>query len=713
MTGLPTDGAVYLSDGVTPVLPGELLSVAELTGLTFAGDANATGQSAQFTYDVIDPAGTSATGTASLSVIANISGPQTTPASLTVAANSGPTAINITAPTDPNDPTGALTITVLGLPPDGNVFLADGLTALTAGQSLTAAQLTGLKFAPDTGVVAQSSLFSYAVNDPAGNSSLGSAILSIAPAGNILTVGRGKQYSTIAAAIGASHNGDTIQVQAGTYVNDFAVINTNITLEGVGGMVNMVSTGLIPNGKGILVTNGDITINNFSFSGARVTDQNGAGIRYQIGNLILNNDAFFNNEMGLLGGGANPGIGSITIDRSEFSDNEVENPTADIFGHNIYVGNIATLTINNSYIHDAKVGHEIKSRAHNTTILNSRIYDGPSGTGSYSIDLPNGGSGVIRNNVIEQGPVSENPKIIGFGEEGGVYASSSLTISGNTILNDETSPLLLYNPTTVTAQITGNQFFGLTSTQIASGPNVQSNNQFLASEPALDTTRPWSPEIDNFPSDSNPTITSNGGGATAAISIAENTTAVTTVVATDPDAGQSLGYSIDGGADAALFTINAATGALTFTSAPNFEVTADAGGNNIYDVTVQVADGAGGTDTQAIAVTVTDINEAPTITSNGGGATAAVSIAENTSAVTTVVATDPDAGQSLGYSIAGGRTRRCSRSTRSPARWPLSRRLISRLRPTQATTIFTTSTSRFPTAMAVSTRRRLRSRFRM
>ncbi len=34
-------------------------------------------------------------------------------------------------------------------------------------------------------------------------------------------------------------------------------------------------------------------------------------------------------------------------------------------------------------------------------------------------------------------------------------------------------------------------------------------------------------------------------------------------------------------------------------------------------------------------------NEIPTITSNGGGDTAAVSIAENTTAVTTVTATDP------------------------------------------------------------------------
>src|SRR2546423_583610 len=96
-------------------------------------------------------------------------------------------------------------------------------------------------------------------------------------------VGPGQQYSTIAAAIGASHDGDTLLVQAGTYTNDFAIVNTNVTLQGVGGMVNMVATVPIPNGKGILVTNGNDTINNFSFSGATVdpVDANGAGIRYQ------------------------------------------------------------------------------------------------------------------------------------------------------------------------------------------------------------------------------------------------------------------------------------------------------------------------------------------------------------------------------------------------------------------------------------------------
>jgi hypothetical protein len=151
-----------------------------------------------------------------------------------------------------------------------------------------------------------------------------------------------------------------------------------------------------------------------------------------------------------------------------------------------------------------------------------------------------------------------------------------------------------------------------------------------------------------------PVITSNGGGATAAVNVAENTTAVTTVIASDADPLDSLAYSIAGGADAALFSINATTGVLSFVSAPNAESPQDAGGNNVYDVTVQVSDGAA-TDSQAIAVTVTDVNEfAPAITSNGGGATATANVAENSTAVTTVTASDADLSASLSYSLSGG-----------------------------------------------------------
>ena len=148
------------------------------------------------------------------------------------------------------------------------------------------------------------------------------------------------------------------------------------------------------------------------------------------------------------------------------------------------------------------------------------------------------------------------------------------------------------------------------------------------------------------------TITSDGGGASAALNLAENTQAVTTVVGT-ADAGETRTYTIVGGADQAKFAINSSTGALTFVSAPDYEAPTDAGTNNVYDVVVQVSDGST-TATQAIAVTVTGVNESPVISSNGGAATAATSVLENTTAVATVVASDQDAGSNLTYSIVGG-----------------------------------------------------------
>jgi Ca2+-binding RTX toxin-like protein/type III secretion system FlhB-like substrate exporter len=152
-----------------------------------------------------------------------------------------------------------------------------------------------------------------------------------------------------------------------------------------------------------------------------------------------------------------------------------------------------------------------------------------------------------------------------------------------------------------------------------------------------------------------PTIISDGGGAAAALSMPENMSAVTTVGATDPDIGQALSYAIAGGADAALFTINASTGALSFINAPDFEDPADTDQNNVYQVIVSARDVDGGIDTQSLSITVQDVADAiaPVINSNGGGATAALSIAENGTAVTTVVATDAD-DPVVYYSITGG-----------------------------------------------------------
>jgi Ca2+-binding RTX toxin-like protein len=306
-----------------------------------------------------------------------------------------------------------------------------------------------------------------------------------------LTVGPGQQYSTLTAAIAASHNGDVIQVAAGTYTNDFpAVIADDITIEGVGGMANFVATKAPPNGKAILVTNGNDTIENLSFSGAQVADGNGAGIKVQAGSITLINDYFHNNQDGVLTGDGT--VTNVTIENSEFDHNGTSSGKT----HNIYVGQIAgTLTIDNSLFMNAVVGHEIKSDAHSTIIENSRIFDGPTGTASYSVDLPYGGNAVIKNNIIEQGPLSQNAIIVHYGgAPGAPYAGSSLDVTGNTVLNDLNKPAayFVYNQTTsVTANITGNMTYGLTPAQIAFGPATVSGNTTLATEPALDTSPPF------------------------------------------------------------------------------------------------------------------------------------------------------------------------------------------------------------------------------
>jgi Cadherin-like/Cadherin domain/Putative Ig domain len=149
-----------------------------------------------------------------------------------------------------------------------------------------------------------------------------------------------------------------------------------------------------------------------------------------------------------------------------------------------------------------------------------------------------------------------------------------------------------------------------------------------------------------------PVITSNGGAATAGVSINENTTAVTTVIATDADVGAVITYSVSG-VDAAAFIINSTTGVLSFVSAPNFETPTDSGADNNYVVIVTASDGTNSI-AQTITVAVQNLNDnTPVITSNGGGATATISVNENTTAVSTIIAADADAGATLTYSISG------------------------------------------------------------
>ena len=107
----------------------------------------------------------------------------------------------------------------------------------------------------------------------------------------------------------------------------------------------------------------------------------------------------------------------------------------------------------------------------------------------------------------------------------------------------------------------------------------------------------------------------------ATFSVAENTTAVGTVIATDANSEDNItGYTITGGADSSKFAITTA-GVLTFVTAPDYETPGDlvstdpanAAGNNEYILVVTATSGSGArqlTAAQTLTITVTDVNEA-------------------------------------------------------------------------------------------------------
>ena len=123
----------------------------------------------------------------------------------------------------------------------------------------------------------------------------------------------------------------------------------------------------------------------------------------------------------------------MTIDHTEFAFNGA----GDGYSHNLYINAVASLTFTNDYSHDAVVGHDLKSRALQTTIADSVIADGPAGSASYEIDIPNAGIASIQSTFIEKGPNAQNPNAVHYGGESlpSPYAANSLTFAGNTVVN--------------------------------------------------------------------------------------------------------------------------------------------------------------------------------------------------------------------------------------------------------------------------------------
>ena len=245
-------------------------------------------------------------------------------------------------------------------------------------------------------------------------------------------------------AADAAHNvreGQTIRILKNSYGGwreGLAIKADNVTIVGDPGAILY---GAVVDGVGLIAGYG----NNLKIENLEIFNVHGDGsasaIRFLGKNLILRNLHIHDCDMGLLSAGDN---GVITLEDIVISDCGGSGGQA----HNIYIsandhGTASRFIFRRSQsLQAVGQGHLLKSRSLATTIENSLLamLDANS---SRCIDISDGGTVVIKNNVIQQGPKSDNDDIIGIALElsgehlaAGWSRQHATTIEDNVIVSD-------------------------------------------------------------------------------------------------------------------------------------------------------------------------------------------------------------------------------------------------------------------------------------
>jgi hypothetical protein len=300
-----------------------------------------------------------------------------------------------------------------------------------------------------------------------------------------LAVGAGKTYATPCKAFAAAAPGDTVEIDAATaYVGDVCgIYPSNLVIRGVNGRPKIDAGGANAMGKGTWVVVGNnITVENVEMFGARVADRNGAALRLEGTGFTLRSSYLHNNENGILSG-ANT-ASDILVETSEFGFNGY----GDGYSHNLYIGNVRSLTFRYNYSHDANVGHNLKSRAQTNTIVYNRFSSTPagqpsSGQPSYEVNLPNAGTAYVIGNVIQQPSANQNPGMLAYGEEGATNPGQNLYVINNTFLNDDSSRgtfVLVGSGVTTPVLMQNNIFAGVGTASTQAAAIDKSNYRSLA-----------------------------------------------------------------------------------------------------------------------------------------------------------------------------------------------------------------------------------------
>ncbi len=255
------------------------------------------------------------------------------------------------------------------------------------------------------------------------------ATVASAQTGGPFTIEGGGSYYRLDDAVKALNGGDgTIVVAPGSYPECASIPSGTVTIRAATPSTAIFDGGACE-GKGTLVLRTDsATIDGLVFQNVRVPDRNGSGIRLERGNLTVIRSTFRNSEQGILT--ANDPASAILVERSTFSG--LGGCPDGNCSHSIYVGGYGKLTVRRVRFERGTGGHYLKSRAPLIEVSDSSFDDSNGHTTNYSIDLPNGATGVIARNMFVIGRDKENHSaIITVAAERRENRSAGLSIEGN------------------------------------------------------------------------------------------------------------------------------------------------------------------------------------------------------------------------------------------------------------------------------------------
>ena len=287
------------------------------------------------------------------------------------------------------------------------------------------------------------------------------ALLILAPA--VLRVGPGETFPRLEAALVEAKPGDRVEIAAGTYPKTAArIIVPNLTiigkdrptLDGKG----YDYSGEASTPRAILQIEADnVTVEGLILTGAHNESHNGAGLRVNAAKRATVRDCeITGNDDGIMSNGRkdDPTAGADQLyERLKIHRNG--DPGEPGQNHNLYLGGTGA-TLRFCEISHSLTGHNLKSRAHKTTVEHCWIHDASQReldlVDSWDTERP-GSDALILGSVLTKNPkTTGNRGVIHFGQESGKRVGK-LTLQNVTIDSPFGTAVVVLSGTETTAEI--------------------------------------------------------------------------------------------------------------------------------------------------------------------------------------------------------------------------------------------------------------------